>query len=105
MSPWLVAVIGVTFVLCVALLLIEHGYRGGDPTQAIQAWRTAMIHGRLTAKDLIFAATAQAALLWVTFLSNGRFVTEGDKCAVRWMMTGAALAYLIMAVRYLLKLL
>jgi hypothetical protein len=104
MSPWLVVLIFALLFGWLAMGAAEQGYRGGDLMQALRARQMAVSRSGYSWLDWSFAIAAQAGLLWFTFGSKSRFVTDGDKCAVRWMMSGAVLAYLSMGFRYLLKL-
>lgn len=104
MSPWLFALIFVLFFGWLAISAAERGYRGGDLMQALRARQMAISRGGLSGLDWSFMIAAQVGLLWFTFGSKRRFITDGDKCAVRWMLSGAVLAYLLMGFRFLLKL-
>jgi len=104
MSPWLVVCTLCPFIAWLGVeIFIEKRMRGGTFAEAYYAW--AMRWGTACPNyvEMVLIIIAQAALLWFTFMSKSKLVKDGDKCAVRWMMLGAGLGWLIIIPRHISK--
>lgn len=105
MSLWLRAYIfGVFFAWLGAITIVERRLHGGTWEQAFWAAnQRAQATDRTPVAILFEILVGAVPLLWFTFLSQNKRVTEDDKRAVPWMMAGAALGILITACRNILR--
>lgn len=92
------------FVWTGATVYVQQRFHGGTFVQAWYAWTIRVNKRGPGPVEILLALVIQAGLLWFTFASNSGIVTEGDKCAVRWIMAGAMLAWLAVGFRYVLGL-
>lgn len=103
MSLWLTAWIFGTFFayLGILFLLWRHAH-GGTFTQVL--YGLGMDHSRKwKAVEILAGLPFDVWLLWFTFLSKSKLVTEDDKKCVMLMFAGAALGGLLMLVRWLAR--
>ena len=100
MSPWLVAVIFVSFFLYCGLIVWEQHLPGGTVHDALLSWQHREAKDGPTALELTGAAVLTLALIWFTFFSGNKRVTQDDKKVVALMLVGAAIGWVSMIVRY-----
>jgi predicted small integral membrane protein len=103
MSPWLVAVIFVSFFLYCGLIVWEEHLPGGNVRDALLSWQHRQAKDGPTALELTSAVVLTLALVWFTFFSDNKRVTKDDKKIVALMLVGAAIGWLSIIGRYFLR--
>jgi len=99
-SRWLKATILLSFIAFLAILTFAWRYvHGGTIGEAFWGWQW---ESRSSPANLILLGVPfQVGLLWFTFASKSKLVTDDDKKLVLLMFAGAVAGYLILAVRHL----
>ena len=102
-SQWL----NVTVILCgifmFGLIFWEGHVPGGTFRDALWSWSQRESTSGPTRTEVASAVILQVGLIWFTFLSGNKRVTKGDKIAVTWMLSGAAIGWIAIIVRYFLR--
>lgn len=104
LSPWLGAYIFLTaFAWTGVNTLLEHRSLGGTYTDAYWATAERLAKSGPTPGDYALVILFWAALLWITFFSNSKRVTEDDKRFVRLWAAAMVLLELTHLFRHLVR--
>jgi hypothetical protein len=104
LSPWLAAYIFLTaFAWTAANTFFEQRSLGGTYADAFRATAERLATSGPTPKDYALAILFWAGLLWFTFLSKSKRVTEDDKRFVRLWTAAMVLLELAHLVRHVVR--
>jgi hypothetical protein len=103
MSPWLIAVIFISFFLYLGLIVWEQHQPGGTVRDALLSWQLREASSGPTPLELTSAVVLTLGLIWFTFFSGNKRVTTDDKKIVALMLVGAAIGLVTIIGRYFLK--
>jgi hypothetical protein len=103
MSPWLAVTIVAGCFVFFLLIVWENHAPGGTVRDALWSWQRREYEFGPSTIELATAVGFQVALIWFTFFSGNRRVTEDDKKLVTLMLFGAAIAWVRVITLYFTK--